>query len=457
MLLVTLSIITVAAICIGSYLMLVQNQTSAVSRSQTWNAVIPVSEAGLEEGLALVNLGAPNIIISPWAWTNSVTSNGWSGFSGTQTSLTRYITGSNYYTVTVDISSGTPVITSVGFIPLNSVPWIFSGRPGPFLAQVGGNQGGSTTVNLARKVQIQTVLNPLFSAAIITKLNFDMNGNGTTVDSFDSSNPLYSTLGQYNASLRKSGGDVATDSSIVGDVSLGNGNIYGHVYTGPGTQQSAVQVGPNGAVGTAAWQSGNSGIEAGYWSGDFNVNIPDVAAPPTGTTTLPAPVNGVVTLSGGNYTISTSDPNIGKPLVVSGSATLWVQGSYSPNSVTISNNAKLSLYVGTTSGSGDSLSLGGNGAMNSPGYAANLQFYGLPSVTAVTFSGNAGFIGTIYAPEAAMTGNGGGNNTLDTVGSMIVNSVTLHGHWNFHYDESLKTSGPSLGWIARNWTELKYP
>jgi choice-of-anchor A domain-containing protein len=95
--------------------------------------------------------------------------------------------------------------------------------------------------------------------------------------------------------------------------------------------------------------------------------------------------------------------------------------------------------------------------MNSPGYAKNFQIYGLPSLTSVSFHGNAGFVGTIYAPEADMTGGGGGNNVQDTSGAMVVKSVTLNGHWNFHYDQSLKTFGPTLGWVATKWSEAKYP
>src|SRR5205823_4663516 len=130
-LVVTLSIITVAAISVASYLMLVQNQTAAVARSQTWNSTIPVSEAGIEEGLALVNLGAPGIITSPMAWTNAVTASGWTSFSNGQTTLTRYLSGSNYYTATVDISSVTPTITSIGVIPANTIPWVFASGSGP--------------------------------------------------------------------------------------------------------------------------------------------------------------------------------------------------------------------------------------------------------------------------------------------------------------------------------------
>jgi len=458
-LIVVLSIVAVSAIALASYLTLVQGQAASVARSQSWNNIIPVAEAGVEEGLAMVNDGAPAIITSPWAWTNSVVSDGWSSFSSGKTTRTRYVNGSNYFTATIDISSGTPVVTSVGVVQYSSVPWQFSSLPQPLVAAAGMQQGsGVAATTLGRKIQALTVLNPLFSASIITKSNINMNGNNVTVDSFDSSNPLYSTLGQYNAALRKAGGDVATDASIVGDVSLGNGNVWGHVYTGPGTAQNAVQIGPNGVVGDLVWDATHTGIESNHWSGDFNMTIPDVTAPPTGTTTLPAPVGGNVVLNGGNYTISPTDPNISSPIIVNSNTTLWVQGSYTPTGITISTNgANLVLYVGRTSGTGDSLSLGGNNTINQPGYASQLQFYGLPSLTSISMSGNAGFIGTIYAPEASASFSGGGNNTADTSGSIVCNSITMNGHWNWHYDENLKVNGPARGWVPNKWTEMKYP
>ena len=456
-----------------SYLVLVQTQTNSVARSQTWNSAMAVAEAGIEEGLAEVNRGSPSvstngnsISTSAWGWTNSISLDGWSAFVNGYTSLTRYVSGSsagsNSYTVTIDISqANTPTITPRlvhGRVGTIAALWGSYGAPQPFLAQIGA--GNATNVIIGRRVQVQTVLVPLFTVGILTKSNFNMNGNGTTLDSFDSSNTNYSTGGQWDSTKRKAGGDLATDSALVGDLSLGNGNIYGHVYTGPGTAQSAVQVGPNGAVGDLAWNAGSSGIETGYWFGNFNTAIPDVPAPTVGGALPAAAASGtykgsiVLSSSGANYTAPSGGPSA--PLVITAPTTLWVQGSFSPAGILITNGGSLTLYIGKATGSGDSLSLSGNGTINQPGLAANLQVYGLPSLTSISLSGNAGFIGAIYAPEADFSGGGGGNNKLDSSGSLVVNSVTLNGHWNFHYDESLKNSGPSRGWIARNWTEIKY-
>jgi choice-of-anchor A domain-containing protein len=95
--------------------------------------------------------------------------------------------------------------------------------------------------------------------------------------------------------------------------------------------------------------------------------------------------------------------------------------------------------------------MSGNAIVDS-GRAGNFYYYGLPGVTSITWSGNSAFIGVIYAPEADLTLNGGGNN-IDMVGSTITKSITMNGHFDFHFDESLLTSGPSR-LAVNNWTEL---
>jgi hypothetical protein len=70
-----------------------------------------------------------------------------------------------------------------------------------------------------------------------------------------------------------------------------------------------------------------------------------------------------------------------------------------------------------------------------------------------TACGNSAFNGTINAPEADYSEGGGGNNTYDYAAPWS-NSVTPHGHANFHYDESLGTTGPGCGYMPLSWTEV---
>jgi hypothetical protein len=295
-----------------------------------------------------------------------------------------------------------------------------------------------------RLMEIPHVPVPVFRYAILTSGDFNGEGNNFLVDSFDSSDALHSLLGQYNAVLRKAGGDVATDSTIIGDTNSGNGNIYGHLYTGIGATEDSIQIGPNGAVGSAMWNTANVGIQPGYWSGSFYINFPDVTGPSGGTTSLPSPSNGVVTLKGGTYVVPPNDPNVGIPLLISAPTTLWVQGSYSPPAITIAitNSASLALYVGRSSGSGDRLTMYASYIVNQPGIARFLQIYGLPSLTNLVLQGNSGFTGCIYAPEADVIFESSGSSSTDTCGSIVAKSLTLVGHQSFHFDENLKVNGP---------------
>jgi len=205
-------------------------------------------------------------------------------------------------------------------------------------------------------------------------------------------------------------------------------------------------------VGAWDWTpTGNPQIEdlgtpTSWWLPNFRISPPDVATPIFAGLGLPGPSNGYITLNGGNYTWSTNWFG-STPFMVTVPTTLWVKGSLTGlNVVFAGTNASLILYVGRPTGSGDTLTLAGNGTLNSPGYARNLQIFGLPSLTSISLSGNLAWTACIYAPNAVATAGGGGNNTQDASGAIVVKSITLNGHWNFHYDESLKVNGPALNW-----------
>ena len=121
-----------------------------------------------------------------------------------------------------------------------------------------------------------------------------------------------------------------------------------------------------------------------------------------------------------------------------------------------------SIHVTATnyvSGSGtlNIYQVSGNGTLNDvtldSGRARNFFYYGLPGVTSITYGGSSGFTGVIYAPEADLTLNGGGS-SVGFVGASITKTITMNGHYNFHFDEDLLTSGPSRGFVVTSWQEL---
>jgi hypothetical protein len=84
----------------------------------------------------------------------------------------------------------------------------------------------------------------------------------------------------------------------------------------------------------------------------------------------------------------------------------------------------------------------------------NLQYWGLPTNTRVAVSGNGAFTGTVYAPQAELTLNGGGKDNYDFVGASISKTARLNGKVQFHYDEALARVGPNRGYIVDSWNEL---
>jgi len=120
------------------------------------------------------------------------------------------------------------------------------------------------------------------------------------------------------------------------------------------------------------------------------------------------------------------------------------------DSITIAPGGALTSYSG-----GDSVVIGGNGVFNKTGYAANLMFYATPSVTSLTLNGNGEFTGVVVAPQANVRLNGGGTGVDDFIGSMLVNSVKMNGHFRFHYDEALSRIPNTGRFLITSWDEIQ--
>src|SRR5690348_186253 len=62
---------------LSSYLLLVSHENRLVQRSETWNSAVNVAEAGVEEGMALINVNAGGANGGIGNWGSSATTNGW--------------------------------------------------------------------------------------------------------------------------------------------------------------------------------------------------------------------------------------------------------------------------------------------------------------------------------------------------------------------------------------------
>src|SRR5437763_3520960 len=74
--LVCLMVAGVIGATLASYLLMTQNQNVSIYRSQTWNTSMAVTEAGIEDGLQLINRFAGSFE-SLEKWTNYTTSDSW--------------------------------------------------------------------------------------------------------------------------------------------------------------------------------------------------------------------------------------------------------------------------------------------------------------------------------------------------------------------------------------------
>lgn len=425
---------------LASYLGLVRSQNVSTMRSQGWNATIPVVEAGIEEALTHMN-------INPTA--TNLAFNGWTQI-GNLYAVKRFL-GSNYYIVTISnwVVGQPPTIESRGYV---KAPILLASAPAsaPIFAAAGANNAAPDSF-IARGVRVNLARSGLYTKALIAKSKITISGSVQT-DSFDSSNPLYSTNGTYIASKARDNGDVASNGTIekVIDTS-GSIEIYGKVHTGPG---GTVGFSGQAAVGDKAWhQAGMTGIKPGWSRNDMNFDFAAAPAAPTGGFFIS---NGSV--GGTNYTPLISSPGhyrtTSSGLSMSGSArmmvtchaSLFIDGDWSMSGssrVILTPGASLTVYVKKN------VSLSGQGIANQTGRAHNLVIYGGSQTTDLNFSGNTDFVGIVYAPDAKISLSGG----AAYIGSMICREANLSGTFDFHYDEALANFG-GKGLVITSWNEM---
>jgi len=409
----------IMGITLMSYLSMTSAQNRSVTRAQSWNSVIPLAEAGVEEALAQLYYNSTNLGANGWTASGNV-------FTKTRT------VGDGRYIASIS-NCNPPVIYSTGRV---QVPL--------------------QTNELARTIKVNTVGGPLFAKGMVAKANIAWSGNIVS-DSFDSTDPNYSTGGRYDSAKRKDGGSVASNS---GSISLSGGTIYGSVATGLAGSVTGGTVGDSNFVA-----SGGTGIESGHYNNDMNISFADSTVPFTsgyftgldpGIIILSTNNLSLVTTTTYDYSLLQGDYKLsglpgGKTIYVVGNVRVYFPNGFqmsSSSGITLGPKASLQIY------SGGDVSVSGQGVMNGTGNALNCSLYGLPGCSSIAFGGNAAFTGTIYAPEATLSASGGGNDNYDLVGAVIVGAVNMSGHFNFHYDESLARTGPRKAYIVTSWNEI---
>jgi len=403
----------------ASYLTFVRTQNLSIARSQAWNEGIGVMEAGVEEAMTQLY----------YTGVTSLSSNSCTLKADGRYHKQRSIgTAGSYYDVSIQ--------------PVNP-PTIYS------TAYVRTPLSKTSSNYVTRTVRITTKNSPGGGGGLTAKGKILFSGGGS-LDSFDSSDPLYSTGGKYDPAKKKAGGAAVTNAKLADSIHVDTAHIYGKATTGPGGTVTVA----GGAVGDLAWNLSNSGIQAGTTANDANVQFDDVLAPwPVGTPfntpgvgTLPLGLtNYTYVVKPGNNQLGSINIGGGKSMAVYGDAILYMTGDFVTSGsgfVYIAPGASLKIYCAAK------FTVSGTGVVNGTQNASKLNVYGLNSCTVATYSGSSAFIGTVYMPYADFTFSG----SAGASGSFTANTVTITGGAAVHYDEGLKAS--SNGYVVARWDEI---
>jgi len=411
-LLVAIGTVVVLGIILAAILSLIAQERRILARTSSWNAALPVAEAGIEEAMShlrQVDGGARNV-------------NGWT-LENTNYVMSRYL-AEGRYKVAIN-GAAAPIIMSEGEVYCTNAQRY-----------------------IKRTVMVTTTNSGPFHVGMVAKRRIAVGGS-FSIDSFDSSTNTLSTNGKYDQAKRNDKGGVASNSSDPGAITIsGSTKVYGSLSTGP---TGTVVIANNPSVGSESWvDSGKKDIEAGYYSADMNLSFDSVNLPYTsGMTPQGGKINGVtykyVLLDGVDYQLSTLDIKGSDYMYVSGKARLLVDKDIKANGggiINIGTNASLEVYVKK----GD-VSLSSSSVVNNTGKAASFSLFALNAVTDITMQG--GFIGTIYAPNSTLKLNGGG----EISGAVVVAEISARGNYNFHFDEALLKYKPKE-YIITSWVEL---
>ena len=451
LLIVSMIMSAVIGISIVSYIKLGQTSQVIANRALYNNGAMNLAENGLEEAMYSIN----QLVADPaYSWT------GWTN-DGTTSSSSAWRAWTGY---TFDQNA-----TGIARVYVYN----YTGVVAPaIVARATVTLGGASGAPIEKWIVVRLNKTSKFANGLVAKDSITFNGNGATVDSWNSDpdNNNATAAADYDDDTKRDNGSVGSISVAVGAIGVNNADIFGYAATGG----SAVTVGPQGKVGPFGTADGV--IAPDHTSTDFSASFDPVTTPTTYAYNPIATINNNTTLPGavtaaadGKYYIEAPAINLnnkaltiepGKEVVLkltntgSGPSSAIDVGGGS-GAINIGVAGKLLIYT-----AGD-ISIGGSGVLNGGDTDAtanqpiNFQIWGTKTsgTQNISVSGNGVFSGIIYAPQGAVTMNGGGNSG-NVSGSIVSNTIVLNGSVKFHYDESLGNFGAGNPYRVASWREL---
>jgi hypothetical protein len=406
--------VALMAITTATYLAWLTNEGRLTQRSHLWNQALHLAEAGVELSMAEFNFRYSD-------GTAFATTNGWTRQGPTYTkTISNFTNGANQVIGSINIT----------------IKDVANGTPVPTITAVGTATGGIMSPPVSRALFVTVYGSKRYPMTILSRGKMNFNGNNVYTDSFDSGNSTKSTGGLYDVTKRQSNGDIYNLDGTVDTTSVGNADIYGKILTTP---TGTVTMGPGGSVGPTFVDAQRATTVA---TGKANGWILYNASFPIPSVTLPAGASswstvtvahGPTTWNGGDYQTTSLGLASADQMTIKGNVRFYITGNASVGGSTkiiLSSGATLQMYVAGT------VSVASGTSVNAGGLAANNQWYGLSSSATWDVNGSGKWVGTIYAPDSAVTMNGGGS-AGDYSGSVVAKNLTMTGNTKIHYDEAL--------------------
>lgn len=426
MLIVTLLVLAMLALGVGSYLSLNLNTSRLARRSYQQNAAFHLAEAGAEEAVWSFNRAHAK---QPDAWA------GWT------------VQGAAAWRRLEDFDFGGGTQGSVKIYVNNTNPAAGSKPQAIAVAEVGSQGLAANT----RMIEVTLGRRSFFAAGIVALNVVKFAGTNTTVDSWNSDpdkDPATDAV-PYSEAVRNDHGSIATTAVQNNAMLVNHADVWGHVATGG----AAPEVGTNGSV-LGADSPPDVQIDPARVSTDFSADLPVLGAPLDGTPIVAVDATlGIIDQTtkwrcnsislSGNQTLTilgdvtlTLTATVGSALDVTGNA-----------SILIPEGSSLTLYAEAD------IKIAGKGLANANNRPASCRLIGTgtnPGGQSVHVAGNGALKAALYAPNADVQVNGNG----DVMGAVVGRTVTFTGNAAFHYDESLAYEGEDAPFGVTRWREL---
>lgn len=415
-LLISIMFSTISLIVVGSFIKLANHEMRLSNIQFYSNESINLAEAGLEEALHALNFRS-------WSSAGWDRSDNRARLSVRDLAIGRAAKGE--FHVLVENLDGHPLVTAEG--------------------RVQSASGLSST----KQIQITLRERSYFANGITARDRIIFSGGNAHVDSYN-----FRLDGPYDGGRKRDNGSVASSSVGTDAISVGNGHIWGYVFTGgadPNVRQGSIR---------GADTPADLLIDPDRIATDFTAEFPAAKPPPSadeenqierisGGTVLgdPNTPEGEFTVIevgsikvGGSDAITIAGPVI---LVIHGNADITGTGG-----LNVTQNGNLRIYAYSD------FSVSGGGMGNETRDPSKFVIFGMNDHhQEFNLGGNASWEAAVYAPNASLDLNGGGSSGHMS-GAVVGKDVKLNGGSKFHYDESLSDFKDAFGYAMDDWAEL---